>query len=81
MLTAVYGGAKLEAEMTRDRLTPKAEKAYELSRAGYDAGRFSWFELINAQQHLTEIRIRYIEALKDAHLARAEVSKFLEQGI
>ena len=81
MLTAVYGGAKLEAEMTRDRLTPKAEKAYELSRVGYDAGRFSWFELINAQQHLAEIRIRYIEALKDAHLARAEVSKFLEQGI
>ena len=41
--------------MTRDQLKPKAEKAYELCRAGYDAGRFSWFELINAQHHLADL--------------------------
>ncbi|MDF7822970.1 TolC family protein [Pontiellaceae bacterium B12227] len=81
MLIALYNGAKTEAEMTRDNLTPKAERAYELSRAGYDAGRFSWYELINAQQHLAEIRVRYIEALQDAHVARAEVSQFLQEGI
>jgi len=81
MLIALYGGAKTEAEMTRDKLMPKAEQAYDLSRAGYDAGRFSWFELINAQHHLTAIRVRYIEALRDAHRARAEVYKFMTEGI
>ncbi|MEN8254527.1 MAG: TolC family protein [Verrucomicrobiota bacterium] len=81
MLTAIYGGAKMEAEMTRDKLMPKAEQAYGLSRAGYDAGRFSWFELINAQHHLADIRIRHIESLRDAHLARAQISKFMKKGI
>lgn len=81
MLIAVYRGAKMEAEMTRDNLQPKAEKAYALSKAGYDAGRFSWFELINAQHHLAEIRVRYIEALRDAHMARAEISQFSQKGI
>lgn len=81
VLVALYSGAKLEAEMTRDKLMPKAEKAYELSRVGYDAGRFSWFELITAQQHLAEIRVRHIEALKDAHVARAEVSRFMKEGV
>lgn len=81
VLTALYSGAKLEAEMTRDKLMPKAEKAYDLSKAGYDAGRFSWLELIAAQQHLADIRVRQIEALKDAHIARAEVSRFMKEGI
>ncbi len=81
MLIAIYSGAKVEAEMTRDKLMPKAEQAYELSRAGYDAGRFSWFELINAQHHLTSIRVRQIEALRDAHEARAEVYKFMKEGM
>ncbi len=79
-LAAQYAGAKLEAEMTRDKLAPKAEKAYELSKAGYEAGRFSWIELIASQQHLAEIRARQIEALRDAHVARAELTKFLNEG-
>jgi len=81
MLIAIYNGAKVEVEMTRDRLTPKAERAYELSKAGYEAGRFSWFELIHAQHQLAEIRVRYIEALKDAHTARAKISRFMKEGI
>jgi len=80
MLIAVYSGAKLEAEMTRNNLMPKAEKAYALSQTGYEAGRFSWLELINAQQHLAAIRVRHIEALRAAHKARAEVSKFMKEG-
>lgn len=76
-----YSGAKMEADMTRDRLMPKAEQAYQLSKTGYEAGRFSWFELITAQQHLAEIKVRYIEALRDAHLARAEMTRFLKEGI
>ncbi|MDF7798646.1 TolC family protein [Pontiellaceae bacterium B1224] len=79
-LIAVYSGAKLEAEMTRDKLIPKAEQADALSQAGYEAGRYSWFERITSRQHLAEIRIRQIEALKDAHIARAEITRFMKEG-
>jgi len=67
--------------MTADRLVPKAREAYDVSKAGYDAGRFSWFELIGAQQHLTDIRVRNIEALRDAHFARAEITKFMKEEL
>ncbi|MDF7808828.1 TolC family protein [Pontiellaceae bacterium B12219] len=81
MLIAVYSGAKREAEITRDKLMPKAERAYELSQAGYEAGRYSWFEPITSQQQLAEIRIRQIEALKNAHMARAEITRFMKEGM
>lgn len=78
---ALYKGARAQAAMGRDRLIPKAEKAYDLSRTGYEAGRFSWMELIVAQQHLADIRIGYIEALQEAHLARLDILKFKKEGI
>jgi cobalt-zinc-cadmium efflux system outer membrane protein len=78
---ALYSGALLEAEMVQGQLMPKAEKAYELGLAGYKAGRFSWFELIAGQQRLSDIRIRHIEALWDAHLARAELYKYMTEEI
>jgi len=80
-LIALYRGAKMEAEMTASRLVPKARQAYDVSRAGYDAGRFSWLELISSQQHLAEIRVRNIEALRDAHFAWAEISKYMEEEL
>jgi cobalt-zinc-cadmium efflux system outer membrane protein len=81
VIAASYKGAKMEAELTRDKLIPKAEQAYELSKVGYAAGRYSWMELIASQQHLAEIRVRHIEALRDAHLARAEISRFMKERI
>jgi len=78
---ALYMGAKAQAEMGQEKLIPKAEQAYELSRAGYESGRFSWLELISAQQHLANIRMGHIEALKEAHLARIEVLKLKAGGI
>jgi len=81
VISALYKGAKMEAELTRNNLIPKAVQAYELSQAGYEAGRYSWIELIASQQHLAEIRVREIEALKDAHLARAELYRFMKEGI
>ncbi len=80
-LIALYRGAKMEAEMTSDRLLPKAQEAYDVSKAGYDAGRFSWFELIGAQQHLADIRVRNVEALRDAHFARAEIKQFMNEEL
>lgn len=71
-----HKGAAMEATLTRDSLMPKAEQAYAISRAGYEAGRFSWLELISAQQHLADIRIRYIESLLAVHRIEAELTKF-----
>ncbi len=81
VIAAVYKGAKMEAELTRQKLIPKAEEAYQLCRAGYETGRYSWVELIASQQHLAEIRVREIESLKAAHLTRAELYRLITEGI
>jgi cobalt-zinc-cadmium efflux system outer membrane protein len=72
--TALYGGVLKEVEVISENLLPKAKEAYELSLAGYEAGRFSWYELIAAQQHLADIRLRYLDALKEAHFVRSRIS-------
>lgn len=70
---ALHGGVSKEVQVIRDELIPMAERAYELSRSGYEAGRFSWYELIAAQQHLADIRIRFIDAFKEAHFIHASI--------
>jgi len=74
-----HKGAVMEVMLTRDNLMPKAEQAYSLSREGYEAGRFSWLELISAQQHLAEVRIRYIESLLTMHRIEAELEQFRKE--
>lgn len=80
-LLALYNGTRLQVEISQNRLIPKAQQAYDVSRAGYESGRFSWLELIQAQQHLADIRIRHIELLREAQLIRAALSKFTNEGI
>jgi len=75
-LTLVYRRAGAEANQYKNRMLPMAEQAYALSRKGYDAGRYSWMELLAAQQNLAEIRIRTIESLLDAQKASAELTQF-----
>ena len=75
-LLAFREGSIHEVSIIRDRLLPKTEQAYALSRAGYEAGRYSWVELVSAQQHLAEVRVRYIEALAELHRIDAELSRF-----
>ena len=79
VLVELHKGAVMEITLTRDNLLPKAEQAYVLSREGYEAGRFSWLELIEAQQHLAELRVRYIEALLSAHRIEAGLAKFRKE--
>jgi len=65
-----------EASQYKTRMLPLAEQAYVLTRKGYDVGRYSWMELLAAQQNLASLRIRYIEALLVAHQASAELNQF-----
>lgn len=80
-LLAIYNGTVKQTELIENDLIPKAEQTYELSRKNHEAGRFSWQQLIEAQQNLAEIRITHIETLREAHLLYAELSKFINQGL
>ena len=70
----------MQVAISKEQLIPGAEEAYKISLKGYEAGRFSWIELIAAQQNLADIKIEYIEYLREAHLITAKLSKFLNEG-
>ncbi len=80
-LLALYEGATIKVEQSRDKLIPKAKRAFEVSREGYEKGRFSWLELIAAQQNLADIRVSHIEYLHDAHVLHTRLTRFVKEGI
>lgn len=64
-----------EAESLKTTILPAAEKAFSLSRQGYQAGKFPYLEVLDAQRTLFEARSQFNKALKDYHSRRAEVER------
>ena len=64
-----------EAESLRTTILPAAERAFSLSRQGYQAGRFPYLEVLDAQRTLFEARSQRNAALKNYHTRRAEVER------
>lgn len=52
-------------------ILPSAEKAFAQARKTYQAGRFPYLEVLDAQRTLFDVRAQRIAALKDYHVARA----------
>lgn len=64
-----------QAEILKSQMIPAAEKAYQLSRQGYGAGKFAYLEVLDAQRTLADVRAQFNEALKTYHIRSAEVER------
>ncbi len=64
-----------EANRFQSTLIPAAEKAYRLSREGFEKGRFPFLEVLDAQRTLFQARAGHHNALKSYHVARADVER------
>jgi outer membrane protein, heavy metal efflux system len=58
-------------------LIPAAETALALAREGYDRGAFSYFEIIDAQRVLTELREARIDLLRTYTLNETALSRLM----
>lgn len=67
--------ARTEAETLRDSMLPTAEKAVAQTRRGFEAGRFSFYSLAQAQATLFRLRERAVEAATRYHLLLVEVER------
>lgn len=67
--------ASAEAATLRRDVIPRAETALAGARAGYARGAFSYLEVFSAQTALFDFRAREVDALRRAHLARAEFDR------
>lgn len=62
-------------------ILPAADKAFAQARKGYQAGKFSYLEVLDAQRTLFEVRTQRVAALKEYHTAKAELDRLTGKHI
>jgi cobalt-zinc-cadmium efflux system outer membrane protein len=67
--------ARTEFDALRDRMIPKAEEALAFTRRGFEASRLAYGALATAQQTLSALRERAIEAAARYHTMSIEVAR------
>ncbi|MDM4768275.1 TolC family protein [Pelomonas sp. SE-A7] len=59
----------------QDTVLPSAQEAYEAASKGFDAGKFGFLEVIDAQRSLLQARTRYLNTLAGAYQAAAAIDR------
>ena len=72
---ARYELARGEAVLLRHDLVPSAQSAYELTLKGFEYGKFSFLDVLDAQRTLFQVRSRECDALREAWQAYADVER------
>jgi cobalt-zinc-cadmium efflux system outer membrane protein len=61
------------ADRLRNTILPTAQKAFKVAKSGYEKGKFPYLEVLDAQRTLFDARAKYHIALKQYHVARANI--------
>ena len=69
--------ARATAETLQRDALPGAETAYKAATKGFELGKFSFLEALDAQRTLFQARNQYLVALADAHRAAGELDRLL----
>lgn len=67
--------ARTEYETLRTKMLPKAEQALAFTRRGFEAGRFSFVSVAQAQKTLFDLRKRSVDAAARYHTLLIEVQR------
>ncbi len=66
-----------EAELLRTDVLPGAQSAYEAATIGFENGKFSFLEVLDAQRTLFAAKSQYLTALANFHRALSELEGLL----
>jgi cobalt-zinc-cadmium efflux system outer membrane protein len=66
---------RTEYEAVRTKMLPKAEQALAFTRRGFEAGRFSFVSLAQAQKTVFDLRARSVDAAARYHTLLVEVDR------
>lgn len=69
-----------EAELLRRDVLPGARSAYDAATIGFENGKFSFLEVLDAQRTLFAVKSQYLTALANFHRAQAELESLLGTG-
>lgn len=70
-----------EAELLRRDVLPGARSAYDAATIGFENGKFSFLEVLDAQRTLFSVKSQYLNALANFHRAQAELESLLGNDV
>ncbi len=73
-----YRAAIEQVTSYRERILPKAERALELVRGGFEQGKFGFIDLLDTQRTTAEARLAYQQRLLELNIAQAALEAFLQ---
>lgn len=77
---AQLGTARRQAQSFRDDILPGAQRAFEVATKGFELGKFSFLDVLDAQRTLLQARTQYLGTLAQADQASAELQRILGDG-
>lgn len=69
--------ARTSLRSLQSTVLPAAQQAYEAASKGFDAGKFGFLDVIDAQRSLLQARTRYLSTLSTAHQAATAIDRLL----
>ena len=66
-----------DADLLRHEVLPGAQSAYEAATIGFEYGKFSFLEVLDAQRTLIAAKSQYLIALANFHRAQAELESLM----
>ncbi|VXB42383.1 TolC family protein [Massilia sp. 9I] len=74
---ARLGAALAEAALISTEILPGAESAYGATRRGFELGKFSFLELLDAQRTLFQSKSQYLLAVAESHRAASDIERLV----
>lgn len=69
--------ARRQVETLSTHVLPGAQRAYEAATRGFELGKFSFLDVLDAQRTLLQTRTQYLGALSQANQASAELQRIV----
>jgi cobalt-zinc-cadmium efflux system outer membrane protein len=66
-----------DADLLRMEVLPGARSTYEAATIGFENGKFSFLEVLDAQRTLIAAKSQYLIALANVHRAQAELESLI----
>ncbi|MCL5280458.1 MAG: TolC family protein, partial [Planctomycetes bacterium] len=70
-----------QVTILRDEVLPKAQRAFEAARQGYQQGKFDYLHLLDTQRTLFQTQAQYVNSTEAYHKAQAEVQRLTGQAL
>ena len=69
--------SRTSADSLKDTVLPAAQQAYEAATRGFEAGKFNFLDVLDAQRTWFQARVRYLGVVANAYQAATTIDRIL----